>query len=108
MHFVIKGRMEPGGWTMLDPSTSAGDCRGKPVIVHNFPQFHLLGGTYGRIFDFSFGGRTENRYELALEFVFGADSKCVLHHFPSLACFKGSWGHIWPESGRKPELKSTS
>ncbi len=42
-----------------------------------------------RNLDFSFGGRTENHYETALELVSGADFKCVLHHFPSLARLEG-------------------
>ncbi len=61
---------------------------------------------YGRILGFSFGGRTENRYEMALELVSGADFTSVLHHYPSLARINGSWGQVWPESGPKPKLKS--
>jgi hypothetical protein len=34
--------------------------------------------------------------------VYGADFKCVLHHFSSLTRLTGSWGQVWPESGRKP------
>ena len=33
----------------------------------------LLGRTYGGILDFSFGGRTENGHDMALELVSGAD-----------------------------------
>ena len=42
---------------------------------------------------------------MVLELVSGADFRCVLHHFSSLTCLKGSWGQVWPESGPKPKLK---
>jgi hypothetical protein len=62
---------------------------GRKGTVDPFPRWcsevirdkNYLGRTYGRILDFSFGGRAENRYEMALELVSGADSKCILHHF---------------------------
>ncbi len=66
----------------------------------------MLGRTVGRIFDFSFGGRTAHGHEMALELVPGADLRCVLHHFSSLTCLKGSWGQVWPESDPNPKLKS--
>ena len=56
--------------------------------------------------DFSFGGRTQNRYEMALELVSGADFRCVLHHLSSLTRLKGSWGQVWSENDPKPKLKS--
>ena len=40
---------------------------------------------------------------MVFEFVSGADLRCVLHHFPSLTCLNGSWGHVWPENGPKPK-----
>ena len=70
------------------------------------PKLNKLGRTYGRILDFSFGGRTENDHEMVLELVSGADFRFVLHHLSSLTCFKGSWGQVWPENGPKPKLKS--
>ncbi len=66
----------------------------------------MLGRTYGRILDFSFGGRTENGHETVLELVSGADFRCVLHHVSSLFGLLGSWGQVWPENGPKPKLKS--
>ncbi len=65
----------------------------------------VLGRTYGGILDFSFGGRTENRYEMTLELVSGADFTCVLHHLSSLTRLEGSLGQVWPENGPKPKLK---
>jgi hypothetical protein len=55
--------------------------------------------------DCSFGGRTENRYEVALELVSGADFRCVLHNYSSLSRFKVSWGQVLPEKDPKPKLK---
>ncbi len=43
----------------------------------------MLGRTYGRIFDFRFGGRAKNRYEMTLEIVSGLDLGYVLHQFSS-------------------------
>ena len=54
----------------------------------------------------SFGGRTEHGHEMLLDFVSGADFRCVLHHFSSPTCLTGSWGQVVPESGPKPKLKS--
>ncbi len=62
--------------------------------------------TYGRILDFSFGGRTENRYEMALEMVSGAAFRGVLHHLLNLTRLKAYWGQVWPENSPKPKLKS--
>ncbi len=38
----------------------------------------LMGGFC--ILDFSFGGRTENGHEMALELLSGADFSCILHN----------------------------
>ncbi len=65
-----------------------------------------LGRTYGMIFVFSFGGRTENGHKIVFDLVSGADFASVLHHVPSLTCLKGSWGRVWSETGPKPKLKS--
>ncbi len=65
-----------------------------------------LGRTYGRISDFSFGGRTDNGHEMVSALVSGADFRCVLHQFSSLTWLKGSWGQVWPENGPKPKLKA--
>jgi hypothetical protein len=62
----------------------------------------MLGRTYGRILDLSFGGRTENGPEIIFECVSGADVGFVLHHSSCLTRLKGSWGQVWPESGPKP------
>jgi hypothetical protein len=79
--------------------------RGDPTMFqlwsHEVKDF--LGRTYGRSLDFSFGGRTENGHEMVLELVSGADTRCVLHHFSSLTCLKGSWGQV---CGPKQKLKS--
>ncbi len=69
------------------------------------PYKFILGMTYGRILDFGFGGRSDNRYEMALELVLGADFRGVLHHDSSLNRFEGSWGQVGPENGPKPKLK---
>ncbi len=65
----------------------------------------VLGRTYGRILDLSFGGRTENGHKVVFEFVSGADFTCLLHHVPSLTRLKGSRGQVWSKSGRKLKLK---
>ncbi len=65
-----------------------------PRVLHTPKVFILFGRTYWRILDFSFGGRTENRFEVASEVVSGADPMCVLHHFYSLTRLKGSWGQV--------------
>ncbi len=70
-----------------------------------FEDLNKLGRTYGMISDFSFGGRTENGHEMVFELVFGVDVRCLLHHFSSLTCLKGSWGQVWPGHGPKPKLK---
>ena len=44
---------------------------------------------------------------MVLELVSGADCRCLLHHFSSLARLKGSWGQAWPESGPKPNISPT-
>ncbi len=62
------------------------------------PGKPLLGRTYGRILDLSFGCRTENRYEMAFKLVSGADFRCILHPFSSL-------NRSWQENGPKPKLK---
>ncbi len=69
------------------------------------PSSLILGGTYGRILDFSFGSRTENGHEMAVEFVSGADFRHVLHHRSSVTCLKGSWGKVWQENGPRLKLK---
>ncbi len=58
---------------------------------------------YGRILDFSFGGRTEHRYEMAFELVSGAGFRCVLHLLSSLTRLKRGWGwgQVWPGNGPK-------
>jgi hypothetical protein len=60
---------------------------------------HILGRTHGRILDFSFRGRTESRYAMALYSFPGDDFGCDLHHFSKPDPFKGSWGQIWLENG---------
>ncbi len=65
----------------------------------------ILGRKYGRVLDFSFGGRTENGHEMVLEMVSGVDFETVLHHLSSLTWLRGSWGQVWQENGPKPKLK---
>jgi hypothetical protein len=67
-----------------------------------------VGRTYGSILGFSFGGRTENRFEMALGLVSGADFRHILQPFSSLTRLPGSWGQVWPESGPKPKLRCRS
>ncbi len=44
---------------------------------------------------------------MTFEFISWADFRCVLHQFSSLTRSKGSWGQVWPESGRnRPKLQS--
>ncbi len=63
-------------------------------------KVHVLGKTYWEILDLSFG------HEMVLEFVSGADFRCVLHHLTNLTHLKGSWGQVWPESCPKPANKN--
>ncbi len=74
--------------------------RGAPKPYINIHCY--LCRTYGRILDFSFGGRTENRYEMAFELVSGAGFRGVLHHLSILTRLKACWGQVCPESGPKP------
>ncbi len=64
-----------------------------------------LGRTYGSIFDFSFGGRSENRYEMAFELVSGADLGCFLHHVVVPDPFQGVLGPSLAGQRPKPETK---
>ncbi len=65
----------------------------------------VAGRTYGRIVDFSFGGRTENGRGTVLYLVSGAESRCTPHHYSSLTRLKGSWGQVWPDNDPKLKLK---
>ncbi len=56
------------------------------------------------IFDFSFGGRTENGHEMVFELVSGADLACVLHHFLSLTCLTGFGGQVF--AGQLPKTET--
>ncbi len=63
----------------------------------------LPGRTYGRISDFSFGGRTENRYEVVFELPPpGADFRGILYQCSSLAFLKG----FGAKSSRKTEIET--
>ncbi len=57
------------------------------------------------ISDFSFGGRAENRYGMAFEFVSGLDFRCVLQHFSNLTPFKEVLGPSLAGKRPKPKLK---
>ncbi len=65
----------PGG---LGKGPSRGPARFVPIFS---PVDIKLGGIYGRILDFSLGGRREKGHEMVFELVSGADFRCVLHHF---------------------------
>ena len=60
--------------------------------------------TYGRILDFSFGGRTEDGHEMVLELVSGADFRCVFTLFFEPDLFKGV---LWPSlAGKRPKTET--
>ena len=44
---------------------------------------------------------------MALELVYGANFRRVLHHFSSLTRLKGSWGQLWPKTGPKQQNTKT-
>ncbi len=64
----------------------------------------ILGRTYWRILDFSFGGRTENGHEMALELVSGVDFRCIVHHVSSLTRLKRSWGQVCTQNLHRRSL----
>jgi hypothetical protein len=84
----------------------ASEHRNRAALSRGQTEQGVLGRTYGRILDFSFGDRTENENEMVLKLVSGVEFSCVLYHFSSPTCLKGSWGQVWPENGPKPKLKS--
>ncbi len=99
-------RVPHAPWSRLDQDPGYDPCPGNcPGCGCTRDLASKLGWTYWRILDFSFGGRTENRYDLALEMVSGANFRCVLHHISSLTRLEGSWDQVWPESGPKPKIK---
>ncbi len=109
----VRFREPPGGPQKhpKGPRRALGDLPGasgapgaqvKNTKTNTLLQGPLLGRTYGRILDFSFGGRTENGHGMVLELVSGSDFRCVLHHLASLTRLKGSWGQVWPANGPKP------
>ncbi len=42
------------------------------------------------------------RHEMALVLVCGDEFSCELSRWACTADLGGSWGHVWPETGRKP------
>ncbi len=44
---------------------------------------------------------------MALELLYGANFRCLLNHFPSLARLHGSWGQLWPKTGPKQQKAKT-
>ena len=68
------------------------------------PLLRSLGGTYGRILDFSFGGRTENGHEMVLEWVSGVDFTFVLTFFEPDP-FAGLLGPSFAGKRAKPETQ---
>ncbi len=67
------------------------------LSVSNAPVLHL-----------SFWPGPGISHEMASELVYGANVRCVLHHFSSLARSKGSWGQLWrPKTGPKQHKTKT-
>jgi hypothetical protein len=44
---------------------------------------------------------------MGVELVYGANFKCVLHHFSSLTRLKGSWGQLGPKTDPKQPKRDT-
>ncbi len=59
----------PRGSCSYTPASLVKNQQGRP---RSWRIHQIFGGTYGEILDFSFGGRTENRYEMALDLFSGA------------------------------------
>ncbi len=82
--------------TSRRPPRPSRSCAGVLVGLLN-----ILGGTHGRILDFTFWGRREKDHEMSFEFVSGADFRRMLHHFSSRARLEASWGQVWLEKWPK-------
>ncbi len=66
---------------------------------------HVFGRTYGRVFDFSFGGRTENRHQMALALFSGADVEARSPPIFEPGPLKGVLGPSLPGKRRNTETE---
>ncbi len=99
--------VSPRKCSVTDLPSSVGDWWCVHTFVPALPNCSDLLSVKQSFLHFSFCLGPGIHHEMVSELVYGANSRCVLHHFSSLTCLTESWGLLWSTNGPTQQITNS-